>query len=554
MAKQQIIRLFNTTPSEIDNEFVSEDYDNKEPDTKGESLGTGPVLIYQKNSSFNGSSFVIGFVGGAQLDGKYEGMSHLLEHLLFRPAQEGMRQNIMNSIMAHSIGQNAFTSEDCIAVSATATTDNFERALQTCVAMLKPAGFTREQIKKEIEVIRHEIMLDVPERDDVIDIFLDKLAGYDPDPTSKRDKVLGSIRTLNSITPELLSEYVRRYFTTDNLVISVTSNAPVKEIVEMCQKYVVSQFPRAEKLEYVVEPPEFPYYEEKNLLMAIPNAMTSNVDIQLLVRTRDGESQDPDREFAYDVIEQYINNVIGGNMWNALRVKRSLVYTYAQSAMDFGSVKFKNFAAETNAKNMRATIKELCGVVATLASEGVPAETFETVKKAITDRTNASLNKYRSATALSNFDDFIKGTPFIDYKKATRIIESTTCDEFNAYLMEQYKARNVSLLVTGGFNSHNVPNLIEVEEMVGNMAHSEHKEALNVPRFEFTAYVSPALIDATRAAQTIAEQEAAAEEAMIDYLKQIPPILAIDDSVVPIVPRREDDAPAAKEETVGLVK
>ena len=56
MAKQQIIRLFNTTPSEIDNEFVSEDYDNKEPDTKGESLGTGPVLIYQKNSSFNGSS------------------------------------------------------------------------------------------------------------------------------------------------------------------------------------------------------------------------------------------------------------------------------------------------------------------------------------------------------------------------------------------------------------------------------------------------------------------------------------------------------------------
>ena len=494
-------------------------------------LSNGAVLIYQKQGAFNGSSFVVGFVGGAQLDGKYEGASHLLEHLLFRPAEEDMRKNIMTSIMANSIGQNAFTTEDYIAVSASATKDNLERAIENCVAMLKPKGFTEEQIKKEIQIVKHEIGLDVPEQGDIVDLFLDRLAGIETD-LSQRDRVLGSVRTLNKITPNILTEYVRRYFNTDNLVISITSNSPIKDIVQICEDKIVSQFSPAERPEYIIDTPEPAYYEEKNLLMAIPNPMSSNVDVQLLLRTRNGESEDVDKEFAYDIVEQYANNVIGGYLWDALRVKKSLVYSYAQSSMELGSVKFKNFGAETNAKKLRATIKELCGVIKKLATEGVDQETFETVKKAITDRNNASLNKYRSATALSNFDDFMQGKEFVDYKKVTQYIEEMTCADFNAYLQDQYKARNISMLVTGDFQSHQLPNLIDVEEMVGNTAHSKDKHLLNVPRFEFTSYIPKEVIVAQEQAAANAELEKAQEEAVLEYLDSIPPMIGIDDEPV----------------------
>ena len=47
------------------------------------NMENGSTLIYQKQKSFNGTSFVIGFRSGCQLDGKYLGLSHLLEHLLF---------------------------------------------------------------------------------------------------------------------------------------------------------------------------------------------------------------------------------------------------------------------------------------------------------------------------------------------------------------------------------------------------------------------------------------------------------------------------------------
>ena len=494
-------------------------------------LSNGATLVYQKQGAFNGSSFVIGFVSGAQLDGKYEGISHLLEHLLFRPASDDMRQNIMGSIMANAIGQNAFTTDSYIAVTASATKANFERAVDTCVSMLKPKTFTKEQIKKEVEVIKHEIALDVPEQENIVDLFLDRLAGYDTS-IPVRDKILGTARTLGQVTPELLSEYVRRYFNTDNLVISVTSNSPLKEIQDLCESKIVSQFSPAEKPEYIIETPDFEFYEEKNLLMAVPTQTSSNVDIQVLVRTRNGESEDVDREFAYDVLEQYVCNSMGGLMWDALRVKKSLVYSYAQTVIDEGSVKFKNFAAETNAKKMNTTIKELCGIIKTLSEEGVEPEVFDVIKKSITDRNNASLNKYKSATALSNFEDCIFGHPFVDYKKVTEIIEGMTHEEFNAHLQDQYKVKNVSLLVTGNFRASNVPNLIEVEEMVGNKAHSDSKALLNVPRFEYTSYVPKEVVIAQEQAAAQAKEEKAQEDAVMEFLDSLPPMLAIDDTHV----------------------
>ena len=494
-------------------------------------LSNGATLVYQKQGAFNGSSFVIGFVSGSQLDGKYEGLSHLLEHLLFRPANEDMRQNIMGSIMANAIGQNAFTTNDCIAVTASATKANLERAVDTCVAMLKPKGFTRDQIRKEIEIVKHEIALDIPEQENVIDLFLDRLAGVEA-ADSARDRILGTARTLGQVTPELLSEYVRRYFNTDNLVISVTSNSSLKEIQELCESRIVSQFAPAEKPEYIIETPEFDYFEEKNLLMAIPTAKSSNVDVQVLVRTRNGESEDVDREFAYDVVEQYVCNAMGGLMWNALRVNKSLVYSYAQTVLEEGSVKFKNFSAETNAKKMNTTIRELCGIIRTLSEQGVDQETFEVIKKSITDRNNASLNKYKSSTAISNFEDCIYGHPFVDYKKVTELIDGMTHEEFNAHLKDQYKVKNISLLVTGNFRASNVPNLIEVEEMAGNTVHSDSKDLLNVPRFEFTSYVPKEVVIAQEQAEAREKQAQAEEEAVIEYLESLPPMLAIDDTPV----------------------
>lgn len=494
-------------------------------------LSNGAQLVYQKQKSFDGASFVIGFLGGAQLDGKYQGISHLLEHLLFRPANSDMRQNVLNSIMANTIGQNAFTTNEYLAVVGSATNNNLEKAIDNCVTILTPKEFTKEQIKKEVEIVKHEIALDCKEPESIVDMFLGKLAGYDLDEFSD-DTVLGTARSLSKVTPELLKEYVDRYFNSNNLIISVTSNRSLEEIKTLCEEHIVSKFPKARDVGYIVESPVYEYYEPKNLLMAVPAKNASNININLLVRTRDGECEDVDREFAFDMVEQYLCNSVGGLMWNALREKNSLVYKYSQSVIEEGSVKFKYFDATTNAKHMNKTIKEICTIIKTLSEEGVSEETFEIIKKSLSDKNNASLNKYKSATAMTNFQDLIYERPFVDYKNVTKIIDNMTHEEFNDYLQDQYKVKNISLLITGDFDSRKVPTLVEVEEMAGNYDHSAFKDLFNPPRFEQSSCVSKGVVIAREQAEAEAAKDAAEEAAVMEVLENLPPIIAIDNTPV----------------------
>ncbi len=455
-------------------------------------LSNGAILIYQKQSAFNGSSFVIGFRGGAQLDGKYEGISHLLEHLLFRPASEDLQNSVLNNILSYSINQNAYTSDTYLCVTGRATKNNFERAIDNCIAMLKPKGFTAEQIRKEVAIVKQEINLNEMEEQegrDLLEVFLDQLTATEGDEEPEYDTILGTMKTLKTVTPELLTEYVERYFNTDNLVISITSNSSLKEITELCEERIVSQFKPAAKEEYIVDYPAPEVFNPMNMLIVNPTTKNSNVGIELIIRERDGESTDIDKDYAYDIVESYIANTIGGNLWQNLRVKQNLVYDYHMAALELGSAKFKAYGATTSAKNVRTTIRELCATVKTLADEGVPPETFEAVKKALTDQNNASLQKFKSATAMSNFSDFINGLEFVDYKAVAKHIENMTHEEFCEHMATIYTVPNVSLLVQGNFDPHKCYSIIDVEEMLGNTAHSAQRASLNIPRIEATSCV-----------------------------------------------------------------
>ena len=124
-------------------------------------LENGAVVVYQKQESFNGYSFIFGFRSGAQLDGKHAGLSHLLEHLLFRSSKDDLTKNILDNILRYSIDQNAFTSEDMICVDFSAVDKNVGIALDNCMNMITNREFTAEQIAKEVAVVKQEINLKI---------------------------------------------------------------------------------------------------------------------------------------------------------------------------------------------------------------------------------------------------------------------------------------------------------------------------------------------------------------------------------------------------------
>ena len=448
----------------------------------------GATLVYQKQEAFNGYSFIIGFRGGAQLDGKHTGLSHLLEHLLFRSPKEDLTRNILDNILRYSIDQNAFTSEDMICVDFSAVDKNVGIALENCMNMITNRDFTTEQISQEIAVVKQEINLEIDriKRTPITSMlqFMNAISESEYIPTGL--DILGTPKTLSTVTPELLSRYVERYFNTNNMVISVTSNKPLERVVELLNEKVFSRIQPATDERYIIDFPEPEFFKPVNMLVAIPNPTMTNVKVNLLLRERSDFSEDANKEYAYDVIEEYLMNTIGGLLWDQLRVHNNLVYSFGLHNLDLGSVKFKSFQAVTSPGKMRKTIAATCKMIREIGENGVPKDKFEVVKAALVDQHNAVLQKFKSCSAMANFESLMSGEEFLDYKAVMNHIKNMTYEDFNARITETYRTANVSLLVDGGFESKNVYSLLEVERMLGNTTHEPLRDQFNAPRAEAT--------------------------------------------------------------------
>ena len=470
-------------------------------------LENGAVVIYQKQGTFNGYSFEIGFLSGAQLDGKYKGLSHLLEHLMFRSSSsKSMKKNVTNDILKYSINQNAGTTKYYISSTFSTTNDNVVFALENNVKMFMGKHFTEEQIKREIEIVKQEINLYLDKLANTIPTAYDSLIDGLKVKKEEQPNVLGSARTLNQITPTILKRYIERYFTTNNLIISVTSNQSEEKVISLLNEHFISKIPMAKSDKYVIDYPELEEFNEVNALCLLPNPNCQNVEIDLLLRERTGQSQDPDKELANDIVEEYMMNCMGGILWNVLREENNLVYSYSLTNEDFGTAKFKTFNATTNRAKMRKTIREICTTIKNIGTYGVPKDKFEIVKQALTDQQNATLNKFKTCSATSNFSHFLFNIPYVDYKQAFNYIQNMTYEEFNDHIKRIYSAAQVSVAVDGAFDVRKMYNLVEIEEMLGNYSHSQDWHAYNQPVAQATQMPDPRQEIILQFAEQLSEQ------------------------------------------------
>lgn len=462
------------------------------------TLKNGATFVYQKQSAFNGYTFSIGFRSGAQLDGKYKGLSHLLEHLLFRTPNPKSTSTLLDNIVKYNINQNAYTSVYDICAEFSSVLDNVDFALETIINMFTRKTFTQEQIDQEIEIVKREIAMskNSEQYDDLS--ALDQLIGSLMEDTPDQDlDILGNARTLKQITPELLSEYVKRYFNLDNLIVSVTTNQSLESALTLCNEHIFSKLKNAKNKKYIVSPPPAIAFKPSNLLLALPNEYMCDTSIDLVVRVRDELREDINKEYAYDIMEEYIINEMGGLLWKRLREKNQLVYLYGLSTLNYETGKFKVFSATTKPSKLRKVTAEIGALISELANGGVSKKTFNSVKKVLVDLNTARLNKFESASASSNYQKALnQDYNFVDYKKVQALIAKMTYEDFCDHLSQIYYSPNVSLAVEGDFDSRKCYTLLEVEKMVGNYSHVEQRADFNQPRIETSDLVDMASLTA----------------------------------------------------------
>ncbi|MDF2532306.1 MAG: peptidase domain protein, partial [Clostridia bacterium] len=265
-------------------------------------------------------------VGSRNETSNINGVSHFIEHMLFKGTQKRNAKEIANSIDKIGGQLNAFTAKESTCYYAKVLDSHFDIALDVLADMFMNSNFAKEEIEKEKGVIMEEINMyeDSPE-DLVHDLFSQGVWSGNPLGMS----ILGTEESLNALSRERIFEYYQSNYIPENIVISVVGNIKHEVVVEKVEKQFGQLTSPAKKLT-VIEKPSFD-----------PIRITRNKETEQVHLCIGFEGVETDNESFYPLLT--MNNIFGGAMSSRLfqniREDKGLAYSvfsYPSSYQDCG--------------------------------------------------------------------------------------------------------------------------------------------------------------------------------------------------------------------------
>lgn len=203
--------------------------------TKVEKLSNGLTLIVRENHDVPVATADIWVrIGSADETPEIGGISHFLEHMMFKGTQRFATGQIEREIENVGGQSNAGTSYDFTHYYITLPSANIERGVEMLAEMIGRSQLDPEELEKERLVILEEYRRkwDNPTAvlfEDVYDqLFEDGPYHY---------SVIGTEDTIRSITRDQMADYYRRHYAPANAVLILTGDVTQDEARAMAEKY-----------------------------------------------------------------------------------------------------------------------------------------------------------------------------------------------------------------------------------------------------------------------------------------------------------------------------
>ncbi|MFA5523370.1 MAG: pitrilysin family protein [Tissierellales bacterium] len=265
-------------------------------------------------------------VGSRKENNSNNGVSHFIEHMLFKGTINRSAKEIAESIDNIGGQINAFTSKECTCYYTKVLDSHINVAIDVLSDMLFNSLFDKDEIIKEKSVIYEEIKMyeDSPE-----DLVHDLLSQTIFNKNSLSLPILGSKESLEKITREEIINYFESYYIPSNAVISIAGNFDFNETI----KLIENRF-----LDWKVKNKVYEDYEKPTIYHNISRKKKDIEQLHFCIGTQ-GISQGQDDLYALLIM----NNIFGGSMSSRLfqdiREDKGLVYSiysYPSSYKDTG--------------------------------------------------------------------------------------------------------------------------------------------------------------------------------------------------------------------------
>ncbi|MCM8710634.1 insulinase family protein [Clostridium sp. SYSU_GA19001] len=198
-------------------------------------LNNGLRVVVENIDYVNSVSIGLWVENGSRNENKFNnGISHFIEHMLFKGTTNRTAKQIAESIEDVGGQINAFTGKETTCYYTKTLDTHLELSLNILSDMLFNSKFLDEDIEKEKGVIIEEINMSEDSPEDVLtDLHSTAIWGED----SISMPILGTIETVKSFTRNQLIQYLKSHYIPENCVISIAGKVNIRNIESLIIKY-----------------------------------------------------------------------------------------------------------------------------------------------------------------------------------------------------------------------------------------------------------------------------------------------------------------------------
>lgn len=370
------------------------------------------------------------------------GMSHFIEHMLFKGTPKRSAEDIAREVDAIGGNLDAFTGRELVGYNTKVLDEHLPVAFEILADMLLNPRFDEADIEKEKGVVLEELKMETDSPESYVhELFVSNFWKRH----SLGRPILGTKKTIASFNQENLRGYHRRFYRPENLTITAAGNLRHEALVRLAEEHFGGMATGGEQPRIETPVTSAP-------LILKPRRSLQQVHVCLGMPTI--RATDPLRFACYT-----LNVVLGGGMSSRLfqnvRERQGLAYSIFSELNLYQDTGMMAVYAGTSPETARKLIDSVMLEVRRLKNEALPVEELRHAKDHMKGSLMLSLESTTSrmgnlARQWMNFGRFFTLDELVES------IEAVSAEQVQAVAHASYQTGHVGLAMLGRLENASV--------------------------------------------------------------------------------------------------
>jgi len=314
-------------------------------------------------------------VGSIYEDDKNNGISHFLEHLVFKGTKKYSLEQISKTLEKYGAILNAGTSKEFTMYFTDIPKEGLNDALDVLAQLVFEATFPEEELERERNVVIEEIKRFEDNPGNVLYESFNNLLFKDS-PYKRR--ILGTQEVIRNLSRDEIIKYYKKFYQPKNMILSICGDFEIKEVKNLIKQKFGS------------------YNSDKQTNQLLTLDESSKGEIFEIKKHKVqhtyflcgflGPKIDEKHQYTGDVLSIILGEGISSRLYKILREEKMLVYEIDSGFYTQLGPSVFYISGVCERKNLEKVISEVKSILNELKEKGPNSEEIEKAKRIITTR------------------------------------------------------------------------------------------------------------------------------------------------------------------------